>query len=158
GWDTFLPSSLPAPVEISKPNAVRSEEATHLLGQVEMCRTLLPNAQLLIYSSLQKEALASSTIEGTVATPDELVKFQTLHKADREPVREVGNYASALIEGRQMLKQLPLTSNVILRLHEILMNGVRGSGGAGRFKTEQNFIGGYGSDAAFIPAAPEDVP
>ena len=157
GWNTFLPTKLPVSIDVSKTNLSLSEEATHLLGQVEMCRTLLPNSELLIYSSLQKEALASSTIEGTIATADELVKFQASHKTDREPVREVANYSAALSEGRQFLRSRPLSLNLVLNLHETLMHEVRGKDSAGKFKTHQNFIGGFGADAAFIPAAPEDV-
>lgn len=123
-----------------------------------MCRRLLPNSELLIYSSLQKEALASSTIEGTVATADELVRFQASRHTDREPVREVANYSAALGLGREYLRSKPLTLNLILKLHETLMSGVRGNNLAGKFKTSQNFIGGIGKDATFTPAAPEDLP
>ncbi|MEZ0325848.1 MAG: Fic family protein [Fimbriimonas sp.] len=158
GWKTFLPHKLPMVLDVSKSNHTAAEEVTHLLGQVEMCRTLLPNSDLLIYSSLQKEALASSTIEGTIASAEELVRFQASHKTDREPVREVGNYSQALSEGRSFLRNSPLTLKMILNLHDTLMQGVRGDDTAGKFKTSQNFIGGYGDDAAFIPAAPEDVP
>ena len=152
GWKTFLPHKLPMVLDVSKSNHTAAEEVTHLLGQVEMCRTLLPNSDLLIYSSLQKEALASSTIEGTIASAEELVRFQASHKTDREPVREVGNYSQALSEGRSFLRNSPLTLKMILNLHDTLMQGVRGDDTAGKFKTSQNFIGGYGDDAAFIPA------
>jgi Fic family protein len=123
-----------------------------------MCRTLLPNAELLVYSSLQKEALASSTIEGTIATPDELVRFQASQRTDREPVREVANYSTALGLGRDFIRNRPITLNLILDLHATLLDGVRGQGAVGRFKSGQNFIGGIGADAAFTPPPPEDTP
>src|SRR5437762_127334 len=89
GHNTFIPA--PLPPKLALPHAVEREveEATHLLGQVEMCRTLLPNANLLIYGSLQREAIASSTIEGTIASPEELVLFQVSQQSEREAVREV---------------------------------------------------------------------
>ena len=122
-----------------------------------MCRTLLPNADLLVYSSLQKEALASSTIEGTIATPEELVRFQASHNTEREPVREVANYSRALDYGRGFLHDNPISLYLVRSLHETLLEGVRGDTIAGRLKTTQNFIGGVGGDAAFTPPPPEQT-
>ena len=57
-------SSLPPALEELLPETHRKvEDATFLLGQVKMCRRLLPYENLLIYSSLQREALASSEQE-----------------------------------------------------------------------------------------------
>src|SRR4051794_22914874 len=96
GYRTFVPDPLPPSVALSAMTERLVEEGTHMLGQVEMCRTLLPNADLLIYSSLQREALASSTIEGTIASPDELVLYQVSEHAERAAVHEVANYRDAL--------------------------------------------------------------
>ena len=130
----------------------------HLLGQVEMCRTLLPNADLLVYSSLQKEALASSTIEGTIATPEELVRYQASKTTEREPVREVANYSEALEFGCSFLQNNPISLYLVRSLHETLLQGVRGEVLAGKLKEAQNFIGGVGADAAFTPPPPEHTP
>ncbi len=110
GYETFIPDPLPPP--LSLPTAVEREieETTHLLGQVEMCRTLLPNADLLTYSSLRREALASSTIEGTIASADELVRFEISKSSEREAPREVFNYAEALEWGVEQLDTLPIVS------------------------------------------------
>jgi Fic family protein len=138
------------------------EDATHRLGQVEMCRALLPNADLLVYSSLQREALASSTIEGTIASPDELVRFQVAHDTEHEAVREVANYVTALEWGVEQLPTRPLAANTILGLHERLLHGVRGAGSAGRFKDRQNYIGTHPhtriEEALFVPPPPESIP
>jgi Fic family protein len=162
GHEVYVPDPLPPP--LSLPNEVDKEveEATHLLGQVEMCRTLLPNADLLTYGSLRREALASSTIEGTVASPDELVRFEVSKFSEREAVREVANYAQALEWGVQQIGALPvIASRLILGLHERLMAGVRGASSAGRFKEQQNWIGAYPKapieEATFVPCAPEDT-
>lgn len=158
GWDTFSPDRLPPSFSLSASNEALAERATHLLGQVDMCRTLLPNADLLIYSSLQKEALASSTIEGTIATPQELVRYQASHTTEREPVREVANYSLALGFGYGFLQSNPISLYLVRSLHETLLQGVRGEAISGRFKETQNFIGGVGADAAFTPPPPEHTP
>lgn len=162
GYRTFVPDPLPPQLFISVELSRRIEEATHLLGQVEMCRMLLPNANLLIYSSLRREALASSTIEGTIASPDELIRFQVDHYSEREAVHEVANYANALAWGCQQIETQQLVSRFILGLHQRLLQGVRGTSSIGRFKDRQNYIGSRPtdsiSDALFVPSAPEDTP
>lgn len=161
GYHTFVPDPLPPQLSVSVELSHRIEQATHLLGQVEMCRTLLPNANLLIYGSLRREALASSTIEGTIASPDELIRFQVDHYSEREAVHEVANYANALAWGCQQIETHPLVSRFILGLHERLLQGVRGASSIGRFKDRQNYIGSYATDsikdAIFVPPSPEDT-
>lgn len=107
GHRTFIPNPLPPDIVLDTSLSRLVEETTHLMGQVEMCRTLLPNADLLIYSSLRREAIASSTIEGTIATADELVRFEAVRQPGRETVREVANYAMALEWGCQQITRLP---------------------------------------------------
>lgn len=161
GYRTFVPDPLPPP--LSLPTAVEKEveETTYLLGQVEMCRTLLPNADLLTYSSLRREALASSTIEGTIASADELVRFEASKSSEREAPREVFNYTEALEWGVEQLNTLPIVSRLILGLHKRLLRGVPGASNAGRFKDQQNWIGPYPNapieEATFVPCAPEDT-
>ena len=161
GLDAFVPNPLPPLLTATREVRRRVEEATYLLGQVEMCRTLLPNANLLIYSSLQNEALASSTIEGTIASPQELVLFQAAQRYERQAAKEVANYAEALKWGCQELPDRPITTRLILGLHERLLNDVRGASAVGRFKAYQNAIGSRQDDpiesAVFIPAPPEMV-
>ncbi len=162
GHDTYVPLPLPPPGLSLSPSIYRQvEDTAHLLGQVERSRTLV-NADLLIYSSLQREALASSTIEGTIATADELVLFQVSRHSEREAVREVANYSYALEWGVQEMHERPLGVVLILGLHERLMASVRGAQGAGRFKEHQNHIARGSNrnieDAVFIPSAPSDAP
>jgi Fic family protein len=136
------------------------EEATFLLGQVKMCRRLLPNANLLIYSSLQREALASSTIEGTIATPEQLVLFQLSNHSDRSEVHEVASYERALKTGVEQIVERELTVGFIRSLHQILLEDVLGGHAAGVLKTHQNAVGNPGDtidSAAFIPCPPERV-
>jgi Fic family protein len=161
GYETFVPDPLPPQLSLSPAVDREVEETTHLLGQVEMCRSLLPNADLLTYSSLRREALASSTIEGTVASVDELVRYEVSKSSEREAPREVFNYAQALEWGVAQLDTLPIVSRLILGLHERLLRGVRGASNAGRFKDHQNWIGPYPNapieEATFVPCAPEDT-
>jgi len=162
GYKAFIPNPLPPALSLPVFVSRRVEEATHLLGQVEMTGTLLRSVELLRYSSLQREALASNTIEGTIASPQELVRFQVSQQAERQAAREVANYAVALDWGCQQIPEFPLTSRVVLGLHQRLMAEVRGQSNAGRFKVYQNGIGSRPDDriedAVFVPASPERTP
>lgn len=103
--------------------------------------------------------MASSTIENTFTTPDELVRYQV---SSAEPAtaatKEVANYGMALEWGCSQLKERPIiTLNLILGLHDLLLRGVRGNIAVGKFKNRQNFIGGTVESPIFTPPAPENV-
>lgn len=161
GDECFVPNPLPPQLAIPSYLEREIEDAMHLLGQVEMCRTLLPNADLLTYSSLRREAIASSTIEGTVASANELLQFEASQYSESGAAREVNNYTVALEWGFEQLATLPLASRLILGLHERLLYKVRGASNAGRFKVEQNWIGTHPNapkkEAIFMPCPPEDT-
>lgn len=133
-----------------------------MLGQVEGAGRILPSPELLSYATLALESIASSRIEGTVASPDELVLFQLEPSGQSERVREVGNYNNAVQYGVSDVADRPVTLNFILELHAILMTNVRGAKHAGRLKTAQNFIGQRPGDtiedAIYVPPPPEATP
>lgn len=162
GYEAFIPSTLPPDLYLPPSTYRLLEDTMHLLGQVERSNTLLPNADLLVYSSLQREALASSTIEDTIATPDELVLFQASRTANRESIREVANYSYALEWGVREVKIRPLVTSLILGLHERLLTGVRGRHLAGRFKDHINGIGSGSQqslqDAVIVFSPPQEAP
>lgn len=161
GYRVFIPDPLPPRLSLSPAVLQEVENATHLLGQAEMCQSLLRNPSLIIYGSLQREALASSTIEDTIASPDELILFQAVQHTEREAVREVANYAKALDWGVGELANLPISTRLILSLHASLLEGVRGEGSVGRFKDRQNYIGPHRNapieEAIFIPPPPTET-
>ncbi len=163
GYDCFVPDPLPPSQLTHSPKTIRLlEDTTHALGKVDACKSLLPNPDLLQYASLRLEAIASSTIENTVASPEELVLFEVTKHTDREQVREVANYGTALDEGVRLLVDQPISVRMILHVHEVLMQGVRGAAYGGRFKTSQNYIAQRKSDqieaATFIPPPPAETP
>ncbi|MBV6458372.1 MAG: hypothetical protein HONBIEJF_01499 [Fimbriimonadaceae bacterium] len=163
GHKCFVPNPLPPKeLHLSRRTQVLIEETTHALGRVDACRSLLPNPDLLQYASLRIEAIASSTIENTVASPDELVLFEVTKKTDRGQVREVANYGIALDEGVNLLKRLPISVNLLLKVHETLMRGVRGEVYGGRLKLAQNYIAPSKADpierATYVPPSPADTP
>jgi Fic family protein len=92
----------------------------------------------------------------------EVLKFEAGEKpeqeARRQDIQEIINYRRALATAEQELKTRPFNLNLLLRLHEILLQDVRGQNKArGQFRKAQNWIGAAGSpidEAQFVPPEP----
>lgn len=121
----------------------------------------MPNYELFLRPLQQREALKSSSLEGTYATPEQLLLFEIEPrepKSSKDPVnswREVSNYSRALRIGQDLLSDLPISLRLIKELHKELLRGVRGDNkNPGNFRRTQVHIG---SDRRFIPPPPTMV-
>jgi len=131
-------------------------ETREAIGRLDGVGRHMPNHELLLRPLLQREALRSSSMEGTFATPKQLLLYQAdpteaTSKDDKKiPWREVFNYSSALIAGKAQLEAgYPLSLQLIRALHAELLNGVRGEEKApGQFRKRQVLVGVGGR---FIP-------
>lgn len=133
-------------------------EARGQLGVLEGIGRTLPNPDLLITPLQNREAIRSSSLEGTFATARQLILFdidrsERRGEVDHGDQREVHNYRVALRRG--LASELPLSLRLIRMLHEDLMDGVRGGDRApGEFRRTQVYIG---VDRRFIPPPPQFV-
>ena len=125
------------------------------------------NPQLLITPLLTKEAVVSSSIEGTIATIEDVYKYDVENsliedKEIRLDAQEIVNYRLALNESLNELKKRAIGENLLKKAHSILLDTVRGSRkNRGHFRQDLVHIGKPGSkieDASFIPAPPEMIP
>jgi Fic family protein len=157
----FIPDPLPA--NWAWPNALWPllAEAKQAVATLNGIGQTLPNSKLLLTPLQKREALRSSSLEGTYATPEELLIFEMnprIPKSDKDPANdwlEVSNYGAALRLGCQMLEQLPLSLRLVREIHRQLLMGVRGRDKTpGEFRTRQVQIG---SDARFIPPPAQHV-
>jgi Fic family protein len=150
----FLPPSWPWPNELW-PALL---EARTALARLDGVGKHLPNPTLLMRPLQRREALRSSSLEGTYTEPEEQVLFDLepsvpTRETDREnPLREVFNYARALQLRGSGADRPPLSRLLIRQLHDTLLEGVRGSDqNPGQFRTRQNQIG---KPARFVPPPP----
>ena len=130
------------------------ETASFELGQLNSFAKLVPNIDLFIHLHITKEAVVSSKIEGTQTHFDEaFLQKENVTAERKDDWQEVQNYTHALNSAIEELDTLPLSSRLILKTHEILMQGVRGEKKTpGEYRRSQNWIGGKSlSDAVFIP-------
>jgi Fic family protein len=109
----------------------------------------LPDHALLTRPLRQREALRSSSLEGTYATPAELLAYERdprdpSSKDDRvNDWREVNNYQRALDHGQKLVEEgYPFSEWLIRQLHQILLGGVRGDDKSpGEIRATQVHIG-----------------
>ncbi len=164
GCMAFVPHPLPpANLDLST-LIVPLEKATHALGELSGIGRSLPNPHLLIRPFSRVEAIASSKIEGTVTTMEELLFLEVgadKEKA-REDTKEVNNYTQALRHGLNRISDLPLSKRLISELHEVLLRDASLDRGAlftpGEFKKDQNWIGArLIQNARFVPPPPTEA-
>ena len=136
-------------------------QADRELGRLDMYSNYIPNIDLFISMHVLKEATQSSKIEGTQTNMDEaLLDKEDIPLDKRDDWEEVQNYIKAMESAIQELERLPLSSRLIRKTHQVLLQGVRGQKKQpGEFRNSQNWIGGATiNDALFIPPVHTSVP
>ena len=128
----------------------------------------VPNANVLLTPLMTQEAVLSSRIEGTQATFGEVLEYEAEQDSSRfsperkEDIGEILNYRRAMHAALDMLKELPLCQRVIKGAHEVLLQGVRGTGRSpGEYRKGPNWIGSPGcsiEEATFVPVSAEKLP
>ena len=125
----------------------------------------VPNPEVLLSPLTTQEAVLSSRIEGTRATFDEVLRYEAGEEVaeaeKRLDIQEIINYRRGLRTAERALRHRPFNLNLLLELHAVLLDGVRGRNkGRGRFRTVQNYIAppGAGIERAFyVPPEPGRV-
>jgi Fic family protein len=157
----FIPNPLPNEWEMSTRLWDLLVQAREELARLDGVGRYMPNHNLLLRPLQRREALRSSSLEGTYATPQQLLLFEIepiAPKSANDPVnswQEVWNYNRALELALSLLEKRPLSLNLIREMHQTLLSGVRGSQrDPGNFRRSQVHIG---SDRRFIPPPPNEV-
>lgn len=154
----FVPAALPPdpPIVWSGELRRRFDDALVALGRLDALTAHLPNAALLLYSFVRKEAVLSSQIEGTQSSLSDLL----LYEIDEQPgvpvedAREVSRCVAALEHGLKALRGgLPLSMRLLRGMHGVLMSHRGGRAKTpGELRRSQVWIGGTRpGNAAFVP-------
>ncbi|MEM6457877.1 MAG: Fic/DOC family N-terminal domain-containing protein [Planctomycetota bacterium] len=153
----FIPG--PVPRDWSLPHRLSDllGDAREKLGKLDGIGQTLTDPHLLLTPLQQREAIKSSSLEGTYATPQEMLQYELdlsepESKTDqRSAWQEVHNYSKALNHGytRLAVDDFPMTLRLIQETHDKLMRGVRGSDKRpGEFRDQQVHVG---SGRRYIP-------
>ena len=157
----FIPAPLPRRFEVSGDLWPLLATAREELARLDGIGRTLPDPELLLRPLNNREAIRSSSLEGTYTTPQELLLFEleereTVAPADRlSDWIEVANHADALRRGAEMLEELPLSLRIIREMHRVLLTDVRGRDrDPGEFRRIQVHLG---SDRRYIPPPPNEI-
>ncbi|HEY1409631.1 MAG TPA: Fic family protein [Promineifilum sp.] len=160
---TFLPALLPPnwewPAELW-PALLRAHRG---LARLDGIGSHLPDPNLILRPLENREAQRSSQLEGTYATPRQLMLFEVdpvVPESADDPanaVREVINYGEALRVGLEMIREdTPFSQHLIRELHRYLLDDVRGSDSdPGAFRRVQVQ---FGRPPRFVPPPPLYLP
>jgi len=149
----FLPHPLPPTWEFSVKLWPLLNEAYQQIGLLEGLGRTLPNPTILLRPLRDREAIQSSRMEGTYATPRQLILFE-LEPHEPSSVNDPSNEYLEVLNYRQALEyasnsDLPLSLRFIRELHRILLNGVRGADRTpGEFRKLQVAVG---APRRFVP-------
>lgn len=158
---SFVPDPLPPRWKLPERLWPLFTEAHGALEKLDGIGQALSDPELLLMPLQNKEAVASSSIEGTFVTPEQLL----LYKLDpKEPIsagevradwQEVHAYSRAMAFGCEQLKSLPICNRVIKGMHHSLMSNVRGRDkDPGEFRRLHVQVG---SSGRYIPPLASEV-
>jgi Fic family protein len=125
-----------------------------------------PSPDVLLAPLTTREAVLSSSIEGTQVTMGEVLEYEAGRRPGshvrREDIQEVKNYRSAMRHAENMLTELLLSMRVIGGAHRVLLNGGGGERKApGKYRRVPNWIGPPGcaiDQARFVPVGADKLP
>ena len=161
-YKSFLPNKINQTFTWDDPYInVLLENATRALGELNAFTMIVPNVDIFIQMHITKEANTSNKIEGTKTEMDDvLVSKEQIDPEKRDDWQEVRNYVDAMNYSIKELDNLPLSNRLIKKVHEILLDSVRGESKLpGEFRQSQNWIGGSSlANAYFIPPNHNNVP
>ncbi len=158
----FLPASAPRALPLDAGTVRLLARAEHRLGTLSGSASRLLNPYLVGAQMLRREAILSSRIEETIATPEQIALFELGTEPRTDDAREVGNFVRAMEYALTAVQAGdPITTRLMLATHRVLMTGVRGERERpGEFRTVQNHIGRSMDiqEARFVPPPPLELP
>ena len=144
-------------------------DAETALARYDQALSGLHNRELFLAPLRNQEVVASSRMEGTISTVDEILQYDC-SEGEEEKIRGA-NVRSEVIETILYRRALwyaqdeiaegrPINDGLIRSMHQMLLSYGRGTTkNPGQYKTEQNYIGDEHSGVInYIPISPEKLP
>jgi Fic family protein len=159
-YETYIPDSLVGrDVALEGPVAADVSEAEAALARFNLAVGALSDSEALARLLLRTESVASSRIEGLEVGARRLLHADAERKLG-EPSHDVtasevlGNIDAMLYAVESVHEGDRLSVDLLLEIHRRLLSGTRLESHGGRFRSEQNWIGG----SSFNPCSAEYVP
>lgn len=166
GVNAFVPDPLPPPIASFDPSSCAeiSEQSALAIGGLGRLVESITSGRMLIDSFLRREAIRSSTIEGTQTQLRELLLFEVGENVqdtiDSEDAAQVLRNLSSLHRGLELVEAGPLIGRVLREAHSVLFSDdSRILKRPGEYRTGLTRIGGRNLenvrdsflDARFVP-------
>jgi Fic family protein len=157
-YTVYFPKPIPRAIDLSRSTAAALSDADRALGRLAGSGRLLKNPLLLANLYARREAVASTRIEGTQATLDDLYEAETGGPTSNDALEAI-NYVHALNEGLTLIHEAGITRDLVCRLHKTLLRGVRGKDKQpGVIRTGPNWIGSNDpATARFVPPPHQEL-
>ena len=161
----FVPNDLPPPTIDFAALAMPLANAMQAIGELNAAGRNLTDPALIIRPLQRREALLSSSMEGTYTTADALALAEAEGEryVDASTI-EVRNYIRAFEAADRLRRELPFSNRLIKETHRTLLMRTTIERGAhkrpGEYKDQQNFIGGRNrqiENARFVPPPPAET-
>jgi Fic family protein len=157
----FVPEPLPQEVQLTGETWNVVSRAMNSLGRLDQAGRQLPNPQMFRRSSIRREAVSTSALEGTHAAFTDVLEADVSTGASRSPeVTEVLNYVRAAEHAFESVRDRGLTLGLLLELQAILVKSTASSSAAdGRIRNHQVVIGPDHctvEESRFVPPPPGD--
>ena len=165
GFSAFIPSSFPPKELFRLPTELilKTVETDRLVGKLDGVIHTLPDVDCFLKMFVQKDAVASSQIEGTKATIiDALEREHNIMPQKADDADDILFYVKALNHGLKRIREdnFPLSLRLLREIHKELMMGARSThfSDPGEFRVSQNYIGGSRpGNAVFVPPPVTDM-
>ena len=161
--DSFVPQMLPEALAELDPASYIDElvDATSALCvYLSKLKDSKVNADWLLPTFRQKEAISSSMLEGTKATLEEALINQIEPNVGNRNLKEISNIVAATTKGASMLRRGDFDDELICEIHRALLleKTSNSSGTVGQYRTTQNYVGRGTGEITYVPPKPESVP
>ena len=161
-YQVFLPGDIYLATKLPFDGKVRqkTEEAMWALGDFSNATQSFANAAVLIQAYKHKEATATSSIEGTAASVEDVyaarVSTSGSNGTDSKKegdIEEINAYLNALEKSQELLEKIPLCNHLLRETHAVLLDQARGKNKSpGKFRTGEVWIGADNpKNASFNP-------
>jgi Fic family protein len=141
-------------------------DAQAAIAQLNVEATSLIDTESLARILLRAESVASSRIEGLEIGARRLLRAEAARDLGDNPsdvtaIEVLGNIDAMAFAINQLGAGDPITTDLLLAIHQRLLAGTRLEEHGGKFREQQNWIGGSSHNpctAAFVPPPHENVP
>lgn len=143
------------------------EDAAAALARYDAKMSSMVNGDLFLTPLRRQDAVASSRMEGTISTIEDLYRLEAEEDAGSDPFHEARNddvetylYSRAMKNAQAAIAEgMPISEHLIRTAHQQLLSFGRGAAKRpGSYKIEQNYIGdSRRGTVSYVPIAPEHL-